>query len=302
MQELFEKYKIVKSEFLNKGWSSDKKIILHTQNGERLLLRISDGKLYEKKKAQFELLQKLKTFNVNCSKAIDFGILSSGEVFMLLTWISGESAEEVLPLLSDKQAYDLGIESAKTLKCLHGVKVDMPNESWWQKYSVKIPKKIENLKGCGLSFEGQEGAISFLLDNMYLVKDRKQAFSHADYHVGNMIVSDGKIAVIDFDKNTIADPYDDFKPFCWNVFASEYFQTGLINGYFEGEPPKEFFKILALYASESIISHLPWAIKFGEKEIRTSYKVINSVLLWYDNFNLTIPTWYKGASPLKEKK
>ena len=54
-----------------------------------------------------------------------------------------------------------------------------------------------------------------------------------------------------------------------------------------------FFEVLALYAAEQLLSHLPWAITFGEEEIKTAYKVMNAVLDWYDNFNLLIPKWYK---------
>ena len=204
--------------------------------------------------------------------------------------------------MTNEQAYNIGFEAGRTLKKLHSIPVSEQKVSWWQKYSEKIPKKIKNLKSCGLGFNEQERVIDYVCDNMYLVKNREQTFSHADYHVGNLIVNNGKIGVIDFDKNTVADTYDDFKPFCWNVFASEYFETGLINGYFDNNPPPKFFKILALYAAESTLSHLPWSIKFGEQEIKTAYKVINSVLNWYDNFNLEIPTWYKGNNIFKETR
>ena len=302
MDKIIKKYNIFKSEQLNKGWSRDLKLVLTDINANKYLLRISDGSLFEKKKEQFELLQKLNLMDINCSKPIEFGQLNDGKVYMLLSWLEGVSAEESVCDMSDLQAYETGIEAGKTLKKLHKIPVCEPQQTWWQKYSEKIPKKIENLKNCGLCFKNQDRVIEYVCDNMSLVKNREQAFSHADYHVGNMIVNNGKIGVIDFDKNTIADTYDDFKPFCWNVFASEYFETGLINGYFDNNPPQEFFKILALYAAESTLSHLPWSIKFGEKEIQTAYKVINSVLLWYDNFNLTIPTWYKGENPFKEIK
>ncbi|MGD9887420.1 MAG: phosphotransferase, partial [Bacilli bacterium] len=118
--------------------------------------------------------------------------------------------------------------------------------------------------------------------------------NHGDFHIGNMIINNGHIGIIDFDKNEIADPYDDFKPFCWNVFASPYFETGLINGYFNKQIPENFFPILAVYAAESLISHLPWAIRFGEEEMKVAYQVMDAVFEWYDGFNRLVPTWYKG--------
>ena len=104
----------------------------------------------------------------------------------------------------------------------------------------------------------------------------------------------GKIGVIDFEKNKISDPYDDLKPFMWNVFVSEYFQTGLINGYFDNNIPEDFFPILAVYAVENMVSFLPWAATIGGDNLETGYKIISSTMEWYDNMTLTIPKWYKG--------
>ncbi len=126
------------------------------------------------------------------------------------------------------------------------------------------------------------------------MKDRPLAFCHGDYHLGNMIVKDGKIGIIDFDKNGVADPYDDLKPFCWNAAVSEWFETGLINGYFDCKIPEDFWPILKFYTAESLISQLPWSIKFGETEIKTAYEVAENQMIWYDSFDRDIPTWYKG--------
>jgi aminoglycoside phosphotransferase (APT) family kinase protein len=123
--------------------------------------------------------------------------------------------------------------------------------------------------------------------------NRPQTLCHGDFHLGNMLLHENKLSVIDFDKLSYADPYDEFKPFCWNVEASPYFETGLINGYFNNNIPSDFFPILALYAAESLISHLPWATKFGDEEIKTALKVYNDVLSYYDNFTRVMPSWYK---------
>ena len=109
-----------------------------------------------------------------------------------------------------------------------------------------------------------------------------------------MIVNCGKIGIIDFDKCGVADPYDEFKPFCWNVLASDFFETGLINGYFDNVIPQDFFPVLAIYAAESLISHLPWAATFGETEIKVAFDIFHRVFKWYDDFNLIVPTWYQG--------
>ena len=125
------------------------------------------------------------------------------------------------------------------------------------------------------------------------MKDRPLSFCHGDYHLGNMIINNGKIGIIDFDKNNVADFLDDFKPYCWNVFKSEYFETGLIDGYFDGKVPDNFFTLLKFYTVETSISQVPWAVQFGEAEIQTAYRVLNHFKLWWGDFKLDIPTWYK---------
>ncbi len=76
--------------------------------------------------------------------------------------------------------------------------------------------------------------------------------------------------------------------------CSEYFETGLINGYYQNQVPEDFFPILKFYTVESLISHLPWSVTFGEAEVRTAQKVAANQMIWYDHFQLEVPTWYHG--------
>lgn len=280
---------------LNKGWSKDTKYIVTNNDNSKYLLRISDISLYEKKKEQFELLHKVKALNINASSPIEFGILNDTQIYMVLTYLEGIDAEEAVAQMSDKNAYDLGIQAGITLKKLHQIPVNEVSQSWYDRFKEKMDVKIEKLRNCKYKLDKSEMLISYATNNMYLLKDRKRTFTHGDYHLGNMIVNNNGIGVIDFDKNGVVDPLDDFKPFCWNIMISEYFQTGLVNGYYDNNVPEEFFKLLALYAAEHLISHLPWAATFGEKEINTAYKVYEVVMNTYDDFNLIVPKWYKGV-------
>ena len=213
---------------------------------------------------------------------------------MILSYLEGIDGIEAIKTMSDKEAYELGVEAGKILKKLHKIDIPMQEYTWWDRYQRKMGRKIDALLNCEYRIPMQEEIIEFYKDNCYLMENRPLLFTHGDYHLGNMIVKDGKVGIIDFDKNGISDPYDDLKPFCWNVMESEYFETGLINGYFDNEIPRDFFKILKFYTAESLISHLPWATTFGEAEIKTAKKVADYQMKWYDNFKLDIPIWYKG--------
>ncbi|MDD6467568.1 MAG: phosphotransferase [Erysipelotrichaceae bacterium] len=293
MEKLLQKYQTIDCQKLDKGWSRDCKYVLTDIHQKKYVLRISDGSSYEKRKVQYEYLRKLETLDINCTKLLEFGMLSHSQVYMLFTWLEGKSAEEVIPTLPNQQAYELGVEAGKTLQLIHQIEVKQPENRWFQKYQEKIARKIQKIEECKCILPEKERIIHVIQTQMGLVKNQTYTFCHGDYHVGNMVIHEGRIGIIDFDKCSIADPYDEFKPFCWNVFVSEWFETGLIHGYFDGQIPDDFFPILALYAAESLISHLPWAITFGEKEVQTAYRVIENVLKWYDDFRLVIPTWYR---------
>ena len=293
LKDIIEKYNISFVEPLTKGWSKDKKYILFSQD-KKYLLRLSNISLYNKKKEQFELLKKIEKLDINCSRPVEFGKLDEENIYMILTYLEGESCEDVLPRLTNEEAYKLGIEAGQVLQKLHNIPVDTSNMSWKEKYKEKIPRKIKALKECKYKLPLEDFLIDYFISKSYLMEDRPLKFSHGDFHAGNMIVHNGKIGIIDFDKNTISDPYDELKPFCWNVFKSEYFETGLINGYFNNKIPEDFFKILKYYSVESLISQLPWSVQFGEEDIKTAYKVYDAMIKWWGNFNLDVPTWYKG--------
>lgn len=294
IDKIKEKYKIKKITPLLKGWSKDIKYILEDRNLNRYLLRISDISLFEKKKKQFELLKKLELLNINCSRAIEFGTLDDDKVYIVLSYLEGQDAKEIISKLTNLDAYNLGFDAGKTLKKLHDISIPIQDKTWWERYQVKMVSKIDNILKCIYRIPMQEEIVEFYKSNAYLMKNRPLLFSHGDYHLGNMVFKNGKLGIIDFDKNTIADPYDEFKPYCWNTIESEYFETGLINGYFNDQVPDDFFRILKFYTAESLISHLPWAVTYGEEEIKTAKFVAEQVMIWYNNFKLDIPTWYKG--------
>ena len=292
-EQLCNKYGITSVTPLLKGWSRDKKYILESSGGERYVLRLSDNDLYEKKKNQFELLKKIKFLGLNCSQPFEFGVTSDGTVYILLSYLEGEDGETAVLDMTDEEAYRLGIEAGNCLRKLHSVDIPPQNLTWWDRYLEKMPRKIAALNACEYKLPMQDEILRYYETHCEIMKDRPLVLCHGDYHLGNMIVNNGKIGIIDFDKNGIADPYDEFKPFCWNVMVSEYFETGLINGYFNNSVPEDFWIVLKFYTAESLISHLPWSVKFGQQEIKTALEVADNQMKWYHNFELEIPTWYK---------
>lgn len=293
-ERLYDKYGIVSVAPLLKGWSGDKKYILENSDGERYVLRLSNNDLYDKKKNQFELLKKIERLGLNCSRPIEFGTMADGTVYTLLSYLEGEDGETAVAALTDEAAYRLGVEAGQCLRKLHSVGIPPQERTWWDRYLEKMPRKLAALNACEYKLPMQDMILDYYETHYEIMKDRPLVLCHGDYHLGNMIVNNGKVGIIDFDKNGIADPYDELKPFCWNVMVSEYFETGLINGYFKNGVPDDFWRVLKFYTAESLISHLPWSVKFGQQEIKTALKVADLQMQWYGNFKLDVPTWYKG--------
>ncbi len=294
LEKLYLRHGIISSEELLKGWSKDRKFILTSSNSEKFILRLTNADYFLERKRQFNILKKVSKLNINTTKAVDFGYLEDGTLFMLLTYLPGEEGLDYIKKVDDKEAYILGIQAGKILKKLHQIKIKRPDISWKDRYDVKAEIKINNILNCKYKIKHLDKLIEYYKNNIYLMQNRPLKFSHGDFHLGNMIIYDKKIGIIDFEKSTIADPYDDLKPFRWNVMGNSYFETGLINSYFNNKVPEIFFEILKFYSVEAMISQLPWALNYGQEEIDMAYYMIKKQMEWLANLSLTVPIWYKG--------
>lgn len=114
-----------------------------------------------------------------------------------------------------------------------------------------------------------------------------------------MIDKEKKLNIIDFNRNDFGDPWEEFNRIVWGAQVSPLFASGMVNGYFDGNVPLLFWKLLALYISSNTLSSLPWAIPFGQSQIETMQKQAEEILQWYNNMNDVVPSWY--SFPITEK-
>lgn len=279
---------------VDKGWSEDKKFYVKTKGENELLLRICDIRNYEKKKKEFEIVKQLNEKSLNMSRAIDFGICNNGKsVYSLYSWINGCDARENIDRLSKKEQYDLGVVSGKYLKEIHSISAPSNIEEWQEKFNSKIDRKIDSYKKCGMILENDDKIINYLEKNRELLKDRPQCLQHGDYHIGNMVITEGnKLGIIDFNRFDYGDPWEEFNRIVWSAEVSSEFASGCINGYFDNSVPDMFFKLMLLYISSNQISTVAWAKHFGEKEIEVAINQTRKVVEWYDYYRSYIPNWY----------
>ena len=279
-------------ELINKGWSSDKKYCVTDENGTRYLLRVSDIAQHDTKQSEFNMMKQVASFGVPMCQPIEFGVCDEG-VYSIQSWIDGEDAEEIIPVLSDTEQYVYGLEAGRILKRIHSIPAPATQEDWEVWFNRKMDYKIKKYGECPIKYENGKAFIDYINENRHLLKGRPQTYQHGDYHIGNMMIGrDGKLYIIDFNRNDYGDPWEDIKAITWDVEASQMFASGRINGYFDSDVPEEFWRIFALYISCGILSSLPWAIPFGEEQIQVMVNQAKEVLSWYDNMRNPVPTWY----------
>ncbi len=282
----------IKMKTIEKGWSGDKKYCAVDESGTKYLLRISDISQSERVQAEFNMMKQVASLGVPMCLPIEFGICDDG-VYSIQSWIEGEDAEDVIKSLTETEQYAYGIEAGRILCKIHSISAPASQEDWEIRFNRKIDRKINGYNACPLKYENGQIFIDYINSHRHLLKNRPQTYQHGDYHIGNMMIDkNGKLKIIDFQRDDYGDPWEEFNRIVWCAQAAPAFASGMVDGYFNNDVPYEFWELLALYISSNTLSSLYWAVSFGEKEISTMVNQARDVLSWYNNMKNPIPSWY----------
>jgi len=279
---------------ISKGWSSDRKYLVKTKEGEHLLLRLSDIEQYDAKKKEFDIITKYAGLGIKMSEPVEFGTCNGGNnVYMLLTWIEGKDLEEVLSNLPKEEQYRLGREAGTILRHIHSIPVekdDIPTETKKAKKLLQLSRYEESQ----VRIAGDEIAVQYVKDNINQIWKEKPVYLHGDFHPGNLIYrKDGSIGVIDFNRWEVGDPYEEFyKLESFGVEHSIPYCIGQIDAYFEDKVPDDFWITLAVYVAHASLFSIKWAEKFGQEDVDGMVKRCKKAFDDYDNFESYIPKWY----------
>ena len=285
---------IIKSEPITKGWSEDKKYCVTIKDGTKYLLRISPISRYEMRKFLFAMMEQVAALDIPMCTPVEFGTCDDG-VYVLHSWIYGEDLRDIMPKLSDTEQYILGLKSGDILRKMHSIPAPDTQEEWESRFNKKTDRRIktyQEYKARTLTSIIEEHFLDYVESNRKLLANRPQCFQHGDYHEGNMMIKNGELIIIDFDRYDFGDPWDEFNRITFSAAASPYFATGQLRGYFGGEPPLEFFKLLMFYISSNQLGAVGWAHSFGESEVVFAKRQNEEILCWFDNMNNPVPSWY----------
>ncbi|PKK98061.1 MAG: aminoglycoside phosphotransferase [Tenericutes bacterium HGW-Tenericutes-2] len=290
--------KWVKIEKIERGWSFDTKYYVESEDNQKLLLRISDIKFYDKKKKEFEVISMYSKLGFKMSNPVDFGVFENEtKVYMLLTWVEGEDLEIALPMLSNEEQYQIGREAGLILKKIHSLPIavnDLPTQTKEEKKRIQILKYEQS----ELRIEDDEIALQYVKDNLHKIWKKLPVYQHGDFHPGNLILTkDKKLGVIDFNRWEIGDPYEEFyKLENFGTLISIPYSIGQIDAYFDDEVPNDFWEILSVYVAHSALYSIEWARPFGKKDVDVMKEICLKSFKHYNHFKTHIPIWYKKGN------
>lgn len=276
---------------IDRGWSKDEKYRV-TRGGREYMLRVSPPERLESRRALFSLMSRTGSLGVPMCRAIEL-TERDGCAYTLLSWIDGEDAKDAIPAMDAGAQYALGLDAGRILRLIHGIPAPPETEPWAARYDRKLDKKLAIEAACPIRIEGGEKLRGYIAANRHLTEGRPQSFQHGDYHIGNMMLENGRLTIIDFDRYDWGDPWEEFNSIVWCAGVAPRFAAGRIDGYFDGRPPEEFFRLLALYIAGNALSSTAWAVPYGEKQIKIMTEQAAAVLRWFDDMNDPVPSWYR---------
>jgi aminoglycoside phosphotransferase (APT) family kinase protein/8-oxo-dGTP pyrophosphatase MutT (NUDIX family) len=282
---------------ITKGQSNDMKYRVVTTDGQIMLLRVTDIAEYDRKKAEYGMMERVYALGVPTPQPFEFGICESGKsVYSLSGWLDGEDVESQISSMTETEQYCYGMKAGEVLRKIHSLPAPDNAERWKERFRRKIQTRIDLHNKHNLRSKNSERVIEYLLNNQSWLDDRAQTFWHGDFNIGNhIILPDGNVATIDYNYWNLdhGDPWWEFVIIAWGEEPPAHYFTGMIHGYFNNDPPSEFFKALSYYYACDALSALCYAY-LGTEPYKPDDGVshMENVLRWFDNMQNPVPTWY----------
>ncbi|GIO40779.1 aminoglycoside phosphotransferase family protein [Paenibacillus apis] len=279
---------------IHKGYSSDKKYIVHSSEDRKFLLRLFELNEYDQKQNEFSILQQMQRYDVECSRPLEIG-KSSTAGYMLVSFIEGHDAMDELPKYSVSEQLNIGFEAGVELRKMHQYIAPNHVSPWFERKVNKHTRYIGQYLTCGVRVRNDEKIISFIDQNIKYMKQRPNVFQHDDFHVGNIVVKNKHLSgIIDFNRYDWGDPIHEFLKV--GIFSREIsipFSIGQIKGYFQNEQPGElFWRLYSLYLAMCVFSTVVWTLKVTPETMDQMLDKIYTFLEDHDYFNRIKPNWY----------
>lgn len=281
----------VKQNMIDKGGNTtrDKKFRVETKDGEVLFLRVYNESLCEKKSHEFDFMRKAEAAGVLLAQPVKIGTFANGGGYTLTRWLDGKTADEdgLLYSLPGISQYLLGRNLGENISKLHNTSTSKSTEKidLVQCYS----RIIENIPHDNTFKTNVDAITTYFEKYKHLLQAREAILLHGDLNLGNFILDKNKYKIIDFEHFHAGDPWDDLKSIVY-IADKGYsgFSNGVLNGYFEGDPPEEFWILQSLF----VATHVTIYATNGWLNVGESRKYCEML---HENDEI-IPKWYIGEN------
>ena len=288
--ELSRKIDIAAAERLAKALT-DRKFYVETTQGEKRLLVINTTEHYDWLEGDFRMCQYIAASGINVMQPVNMGTFREGALaYQLYTWYDGEDLAEALTHMSHAEQFSAGKKTGELLRKLHALPPFEENgsEPWGIRFRRRAQNTIQSYDDNPVKSQGADLLARYLKENQDLLDNRPLTFTHGDCNTGNlMFTSDGEIGIIDLGwGNNCNDPWWDFREMTFPNILPPYFLTGQIKEYFLGEPPPEFFSLLAYYIAFGALESL------RDLSRADYFEEVKLALNMFDYMRNPMPAWY----------
>ena len=271
------------------GWSHDLKFKASSEN-EVHFLRLNPIKQLQEEQHRFNTMKQIFSMGCPIQEPLYFEV-EDETITQTFRWIDGESCEDTLLHYDLVDQYQLGVQAGKVLKAIHCIPAQSSEDIVF-KLKIKVEMKIAAYLNCGIKLKQETLFLKWVEEGLAHVGTLPCTFQHGDYHVGNMVIKDKQLFVIDFNRSSDGDPWQEFDRIPFSVRISPAFGKGQVEGYFDGQPPQVFYQRLKFYCALNTISSIPWALNYSMEDVQVMQNIAEDIASWYQDDDW-IPSWMK---------
>lgn len=275
------------------GWSGERKFKIVDENNKEYLLRLLTPNQYEDQKDGIEYLIKSSEVCEYVPKIAGQGETADKEYFyLLLEYIPGENGMTLIKNYTKKQQYELGYKMGRVIKKLHKLSIPTLKPTEIVKYEQKVKKFYDYFVENRAKYPFLKNTENIIKEFESYIQKRPMVMLHNDFHLGNMIINDKEIYLIDFNRASWGDNIKEFDCLAWTVKYSKQFAIGLLDAYLKNiEYKDEFFKILRGYIAIWQIQMLYFIHDQDEEEQQTVINLVKETETWFKKDEV-VPKWY----------
>ncbi len=275
-------YHIVKE--ISSGASPIKKYLV-TKDNKFYLLRMYSSKYFKGRLESIENIKKLSQGNINIPRIIEYEYLPDQEYsYIVLEWIDGTSLDQILTSFNEEE---YGSLVGQELRRFHQVPIESSNIK--ERFLSSISKRINRIKKEQIPIDISE-LERYIEQHKSVLDKQTSTITHGDIHPGNIITRNNHVYFIDLDVTKESHPWSDLSS---NVTDqnNKGFYSSLINSYFDGTLPEDFWQVYNLYGILYLLDFVLY-VKRENRALELAEQRINEFLKNNNHFS-TEPSWYK---------